>query len=417
MFHQKETYLLYNSLSNSFAELSQEEYNLLYECAVNNDVSAIDGDLKDDLCEMKAIIKNDDFEISKIRYINLVRRFSNTNLALTINPTLECNFGCPYCFEGNHNTASRMTDKVEDAIIEFIKRHSLAKFLNVTWFGGEPLIEFERIRTLTRKMLSLGLDYKASIITNGYLFNEERVRALDELKISFVQITLDGIREIHDKRRCLKSGLPTFDRIVDNIKLLAEYASKTSVSVRVNLDQANAAEYLNIYEYIRDLKLNNVSVHPAFVKDYGNCASCTLDSQKQYAFIKKLYKEHGLAFSSFYPSGNRVECGIRNMNGLVIGPQGELYKCWNDVGKQKMVYGTLNGEINNEEVLLEYLVGADPFDDPKCRKCFLLPVCSGGCPYDRLQMLKKGEGDTCPLMKDKLEDYLWFHYLSKKPKS
>ena len=415
MFQRNETYLLYNSISNSFASLTEEDYNLLSECAAKSDISAIDEELMEDLHKMKAVDSNDDFEISKLRYANLARRFSNSHLSLTINPTLGCNFGCPYCFEGDHKTSPRMTDEVEDAIIEFIKRHKLAKALSVTWFGGEPLMEFQRIQTLTKKMLALDLDYKASIITNGYLFNEERAKALDELKIGFVQITLDGTRATHDARRYLKGGGPTFDRIIANIRLLAEYAPNTSVNIRVNLDEVNTDDFLNLYKYIQDMKLNNVSVHPAFVKDYGNCDNlCELDAQKQYAFIKDLYERHGIAFSSFYPSASRGECGIRNMNGVAIGPSGELYKCWNDVGKPEKVYGSITGGTTNEELLLEYLMDADPFDDPKCRKCILLPVCSGGCPYDRIQAKKNGEGDTCPLMKNHMDDYLWFHYLAKR---
>lgn len=415
MFHRNGTFLLYNSLSNSFVELSEEDYNCISECISRCDVNGIDDDLREDLREIKTIVKNDDFEISKIRYTNLVRRFSNTNLALTINPTLGCNFGCPYCFEGDHKTSPRMTDEVEDAIIEFIKRHSLAKTLNVAWFGGEPLMEFSRIQTLTHKMLALGIEYKASMITNGYLFNVEKAKALSDLKISFVQITLDGTRETHDQRRYLKGGHPTFDRIIENIKLLAEHAPETSVSIRVNLDESNADRFLDIYNYVKNLHLKTVSIHPAFVRDYSDCAnSCAMDSNNQFVFVKKLFEKHGMVFSSFYPSGNRIECGIRNMNGLVIGPLGELYKCWNDVGKEEKVYGSIFGEISNEEVLIDYLMGADPFDDPKCRKCILLPVCSGGCPYDRLQTLKNGESDTCPLMMDNIEDYLWYHYILKE---
>lgn len=101
------------------------------------------------------------------------------------------------------------------------------------------------------------------------------------------------------------------------------------------------------------------------------------------------------------------------MNGVAIGPSGELYKCWNDVGKPEKVYGSITGGTTNEELLLEYLMDADPFDDPKCRKCILLPVCSGGCPYDRIQTQKNGESDTCPLIKNHMDDYLWFHYLAK----
>lgn len=415
MFHKDGTYLLYNSISNSFVEMSKETYAEL-EKIKSGEIESVGDELKEELYKMKAIGSDDDFEIAKIHYVNLCRRFSQQSMALTINPTLGCNFRCPYCFEGEHNTAPRMTDEVENAIVDFIKRHQFVKKIGVTWFGGEPLMEFERMRTLTYKMLDLGIAYSASIITNGYLLNEERIKSLYDLKIQYVQITLDGMREIHDKRRCLKNGNPTFDHIMDNVKMLAKMTPKIHVGIRVNLDDSNTGDFINLYNYIDGMNLKNVAIHPAFVKDYtGNCSNlCALDGDRQYAFIKDQYIRKGLTFSRFYPSGYRTECSIRNMNTVTIGPLGELYKCWNDVGKPEKVYGSVFSGTSNEKVLMEYLMGADPFEDLKCRKCILLPVCSGGCPYDRLEAQKNGKLETCPLMKNRMEDHLWIHYLSKK---
>lgn len=407
--------LIYNSLSNAFAELPEELYNKLRKYSSGDSVEIQDSELMEELIQLKVIVTDDDFEILKFRYQNLSHRFSHNVLALTINPTLGCNFACPYCFEGEHKTSPRMNDEIEDAIISFINRHKLAKVLDVTWFGGEPLLDFSRIKSLTTKMLALGLAYNASIITNGYLLTKNIIQEFERFKIGRVQITIDGPKELHDKRRYLKNGGATFDKILANLVNLSQLAPNIHIGIRVNLDLENKDEFISIYNTITQLQLKNVSIHPAFVKDHtGNCTTCALSSKEQYIYIKELYEKFHISFSRFYPSNDRYECGVRNPNAIVIGPSGELYKCWNDVGNKDKIYGSIFGEITNEKILLDYLIGADPFDDEKCRSCTLLPVCSGGCPYERLELWKRKTVNTCPLMKENIEEYLWFHYLSKK---
>ena len=132
--------------------------------------------------------------------------------------------------------------------------------------------------------------------------------------------------------------------------------------------------------------------------------------QEQAQIVKDLLQKYGLDFSMVFPRSERYECAIRNKNALVIGPEGELYKCWNDVGNKSKVIGNIDGEITNEALLLRYLVAADPFEDPMCQNCFLLPVCGGGCPYSRIQNEYEGTNiNTCLYLKDHLEDFLIAH--------
>lgn len=418
-FKSEGHFFLYNSLSNSFAELDSETYNELYEMKLRNIVSDKIGDeMLSDLKKMKAIVERDDDEINKIKYIASLRRFSNKTLHLTINPTLDCNFACPYCFESEHRHVY-MTDEIEDKCITFIKNHQEAKRLNVTWFGGEPLLAFNRIKSLTGKMKALGLNYSAGMITNGFLLNKKVIECLSDLSINTLQITLDGLAEKHDCRRCLKNGGRTFSRIIENIDLLKRLVPEVNLSVRVNIDSTNEDDFVNIYQFFIEKGYPKISVYPAFVEDITNGNNCALfDSKRQAAFLIRLYKKYGLDFSRFYPAELRYECGVRNANNVVIGPKGELYKCWNDVGNKAKIVGTLDGDISNEPLLLRYLVGADPFDDPKCKECFLLPVCGGGCPYTRLQNYYEGKNiNTCDLIKDNLEEFLMLHYRSKIPKT
>ena len=415
LFKNNNQYYLYNSLSNGFAELDSETYNVIYENI--NDIDALknDKEIYDFLLKMKAIVNSDQVELSKIKYMTLRNRYGHNTIHLTINPTLDCNFACPYCFEKDHSH-NYMSEETEDKIISYLKHFNDLKGISVTWFGGEPLLAFKRIQSLTHKIESLGLPYKAGMITNGYLLNRNIICELKKLHIMSLQITLDGLKNLHDSRRCLKDGSGTFDRIISNISLLDELSPDTHVNIRMNIDKTNIQDFINLYVFVQEKRYKNIRISPAFVEDIDNPNSnpCVFNSAEKALFIKSLLKKHNLSFSLLYPTNYRIECSVRNPLSVVIGPQGELYKCWHDVGKSDMVYGNLDNGITNEKVLLDYLVGADPFNDSSCIKCKLLPVCSGGCPHARLQAEKNGlKHAVCPPIKNNLKSFLILHKKEK----
>lgn len=397
-------------MSNSLAELKLEDYEMLENLRANN-LPLADEELEKQLRQLKVIVDNDMDEINKVKYINLLNRNENRRLILTINPTLACNFNCPYCFENEHSNIY-MHDLVEEKIILFIKKHVGLKALDVTWFGGEPLLAFDRIVSMTKKMQNLGLNYKAGMITNGYLLTEKVISKLESLAISSIQITIDGMADLHNTRRCLKSGKPTFDKILQNIDLLQKVNPQIRLNVRVNVDKTNYADFLELYKFLKDKHYPTLNVNLASVKDMTGCYKCnhSYDMQEQAQIVKDLLQKYGLDFSMVFPRSERYECAIRNRNALVIGPEGELYKCWNDVGNKSKIIGNIDGKITNEALLLRYLVAADPFEDPKCQECFLLPVCGGGCPYSRIQNEYEGTNiNTCLYIKDHLKDFLVTH--------
>ncbi len=414
LFSRENVNLLYNSLSNAFVALDKESYDLLSKLQAGDDTSALPEDIKEMLLKTKGIA-DDEFEVNKIKYVIRSARFNDSHLALTINPTLACNFACPYCFEYDHN-GKTMTTETENRIVDFVKSHSEAKSMRITWFGGEPLIAFDRIESLSQKLMSLGLEYDAGIISNGYLVNEDVAKRMSHLHITSMQITLDGLKERHDSRRCLKNGGATFDRIISSIKLLREFAPNIRIGIRVNIDHENDQEFITLYKFITEKFDGKVSVFPAFTGDStekGNCNLYNRNERREFAI--KMFNEHGLVFDSFYPQSFRMECAIRKRATYVIGPEGELYGCWNDVGNPSRVYGNISEGLTNESLFISYKTKADPLEDHNCLKCLLFPVCHGGCPYERIKRLERGDspGD-CPLIKDNIDNYLWFHYLCKQ---
>lgn len=419
LFNHGEKYFLYNSLSNSFGKLNKDSHLEICRFIESGDLKKLDQPLVEQLLKMKAIVSNDQDEINKIKYVTLSRRNDDSRLILTINPTLACNFACSYCFEKQHPNIF-MNGTIENKIINFINLHKSAKILDVTWFGGEPLLAFDRIVSLTKKMQALNLKYKAGIITNGYLLTEDIIKQLPSLAIGSVQITLDGMASLHDSRRCLKSGKPTFETIIHNIDILKTQNPEIFVSVRVNVDSTNDNHFIELYNFLTEKHYWNFSLSLSFVTDLSGCHPCdTMYNREQKAnFIMNLRRKYNLDFSWIYPQPDRYECAIRNKNAVVIGPEGELYKCWNDVGNKDMVVGNIDGKITNQSLLLRYLVGADPLEDSKCQGCFLFPVCGGGCPYSRIQQTyEEKDVNVCPLIKDNLEEFLLTHAFCKQYES
>ena len=349
LFESEGRYYIYNSLSNSLAKLDKDVYDEITTCRENNSFDFQDEDTLEMLKNMKVLVDNDMDEINKIKYVNLLRRNEPRRLILTINPTLACNFSCPYCFEGNHPNIY-MTEKVEDDIVNFIKSNKEAKAVSVTWFGGEPLLAFDRMVSLTKKIQALGLRYNADMITNGYLLSEDVISQLPALGISSMQITIDGPVRIHDSRRCLKSGAPTFDRIISNIDNVKRLQPDISVSVRVNVDKTNEKDFVELYRLFSDKHYKKFAVSLAFVKDISGCNTCSdfCNSREQAEFVLSLLRKYDLDFSYTYPLSARYECAVRNRNAIVIGPEGELYKCWQDVGCKDKVVGYINGKVTNE---------------------------------------------------------------------
>lgn len=412
LFEKDSEFFIYNSLSNSFALVPKGIYSYLIKCKVGKTVDGLPKETIDDLKRMKALVISDETERLRIKHETQRHRFSNSQLILTVCPTLSCNFRCGYCFEQNHPDIN-MDDDTENRLIDFIKSRTLITGIGMTWFGGEPLLQFRRIESLTEKIFAIGKNYSAGIITNGFLLNEKIAEKLSYLKINRIQITLDGLETTHDKRRVLKNGGPTFHRIIENIAVTTETSPQTHISIRVNIDKDNTEDYLRIFEYIQSQHWKNVSIHPAFVeKITKNHCGYTLSPEVRMKLIHHYADKTNTPSNGFYPDGIRDECAIRNINSYVIGPKGEIYKCWNDVGDPDRVVGNINGKITNEALLLDYLTGADPLEDPKCMECILLPICGGGCPYERLK--KSPDHDICPLLKNNLNDFLWKKYLKQK---
>jgi len=313
-----------------------------------------------------------------------------------------------------------MTRETEAHVIEFIRKHKRVNILNLTWYGGEPLLKFDSIERLLPEIventhIKLGLH---SMTTNGYLLDEKKSIFFKKYPLTSIQITIDGNKENHDKRRTLIPNIPTYDRIVENIDRFNYYNPDTYVTIRTNLDNSNVDSFPDILKEFNNRwwdQGKKVVVYPAFVRDYSeSCKSnCLLINRIQKMdFFVNLYKKHNLDVG-FYPEHCTGGCGATVLNYYVVGPEGELYKCWNDLGVKDAIIGYLNkDEIVNYELLTRYMAGPTMMDSQECVDCKLFPICEGGCIWERHKNIFEGrEFDyLCHTRKENLDQSFELHY-------
>jgi uncharacterized protein len=252
--------------------------------------------------------------------------------------------------------------------------------------------------------------------------DEKKSKYFSQHPLNLIQITIDGDRETHDQRRGLINGGGTFDTIIENIDTFFKFNKRTNVSIRMNIDSTNITKFILLHNLLTDKwKDENLNIYPAFVSDRSekcsnNCA--ILDIEKQNKFIFEMYEKHGIAIN-LYPELQLSGCSATNVNSYLVGPKGELYKCWNDIGIEDKVIGNLNTEkLNNQHILAQYLVGPSMFEDQKCIACELFPVCDGGCQWMRLKNINEATNfNLCSNKKNYLTKFLELHYLSRKNKA
>lgn len=410
--------LVYNTYTGAFAVMTLETQKTYREiesyCGLIS--SECDNPNLFAMQEYGYIVPKNIDELKRVRDDRTTARLDSSIINLTIAPTMQCNMRCPYCYE--YRSAIHMDENTENLLIEFLfDKYNCSKDLshiNVTWYGGEPLVNKSGLFRLSRKLIefcdSHGIDYTASIVTNGVLLDFNTAKLLVEKhKVTQAQITIDGMEENHNKRRILASGAGSFHTIIENINNIKGFLP---IFVRVNVDRENQKDLKNMLDYFRnDLGWQeNPMVYLAPVVSYTD--NCSIKSNKcfessafasvdvdftRYNYEVNKYWDINLA----YPEPRRISCGAECRNNYVVDPAGNLYTCWLLINQVDKSCGNLHESFKFNSRYDEWVDSDLPED---CDDCQYLPVCQGGCAFYRID---KGTGPACShtfySYKDKLE--------------
>lgn len=320
---------------------------------------------------------------------------SPTQLDIVIAPTMLCNLKCVYCFEENackeDGFDNKTVEQIYNFLTKYIKSFSSLKILRVKWFGGEPLLKYNEIVNLSKKLIEFcdnnNIVYKADIITNGVLLTKDRALILkNECRLLNCQITLDGFEQNYCKLKRATKG--QYDSVINNI---CDAADILQINIRLNANNENYDELKRLAKYLlKDLKLENkVSIYLADLKSF----ECNADFNKQdimenetctnnkINFIKYLRDE--LKVKKYFlplPKAKKCHCLFMKQYNFIIGPKGEFYRCEHLIGEKDKVIGDSKigfyyNDYEMNELELQH--------DKKCYNCPVFPVCLGGCRDER----------------------------------
>ena len=404
LFNDKGQYFLFNAETVFFSEIDKELYTNLHDREFDRIPEAVMGKLK----EKRVVIEDTETDLYfyNCKTNTLLKAYDTRTLTIVIAPTTGCNFECPYCFEPKKNPKT-MTPEVENRIIEFINSKTHAENIAITWYGGEPLLAFDIIERLYDRIVAeTGKKITAhGIITNGFLINNRIIDFFKRSGLKNIQISFDGIKKNHDQSRYLKDGhKPTFDRIVANMEKLARAIPELNIQARVNINRENVLDFAEIFKMFSDHDwCRKVNVYPGIIHEDSVdgatiCSRCYTESNLPELY--ELIEQSGVPVN-YLPKISNKGCILQSVEALIIGPEGELYKCWEDVSKPERIIGSImEGNTGDYRLMMRYLHECGAFDE-ECKKCSVFPVCWGGCGYRRYRNLYNGaELELCSPLKN-----------------
>ncbi|MDO4594991.1 MAG: radical SAM protein [Tissierellia bacterium] len=322
-------------------------------------------------------------EIDKINERYYEDKKKGDHLILTIMLNKDCNMKCKYCHENGFKNGVYLDDKIANLILKKLRRYILVnkfKKVSIYYYGGEPFLSISRIDTLSKAILKLQNELKFeldfSISTNGTLLNDKSVDILVSNHIKSVQVSIDGPKFIHDKRRQL-SGKSSFDIIMKNIN---KYKEHINFLIRCNIDKHN---YLYFDQLLKELKfrigINDLNFYFDFVSNTHNQTKHNhkyiFSTEEQMQIIKELWRIQ-INNNIKLKSKNIFEgrCGDISMANLTIDINGNLYTCPGLCSLENFKVGNI--KYGYYPVMHDLICNKL---SNKCSKCEFLLVCRGGC--------------------------------------
>ncbi|WP_326982461.1 radical SAM protein [Chryseobacterium sp. MYb264] len=393
-----ERYYLYNSFSQKFLIIDPILKDLLEASKNENieDLEEIHPTFYNYLVAEDFIISREIDEVEKVKKIAKAVDENQSNFLLTINPTMNCNFKCWYCYE-THVKTSKFSQSMIEKVGKFIEKTTLKpamSYFQLAFFGGEPLLYFKKdvvpvIQKLQEECVKNSVDYSVSFTTNGYLIDDYFIDFFNSHKITpSFQITLDGYKEKHDEVRFVNAKKGSYHEIVKNIKRLIN--NLFFVRLRVNYTSENIADTYKIAEEFEDIPSDIkkryllMDFHRVWQDSQNDGINEIVEENTDRI------KENGIQVKHMTPDNVRNSCYADKRNSAVINYNGDLFKCTaRDFTTAKRAgYIDENGDLIWEDNYLERRMDVK-FKNKPCLSCRLLPICNGGCSQHAMEAEEK----------------------------
>lgn len=412
--------ILYNTYSGHIMEMNDTDIHYM----LDSDLANINSEKKEGYLKQGFIVDSDVNEDDIIDELRKKYIVESETLYLYLLPTEECNFRCVYCYEQFKHVW--MHKCIQDSIIEYVRQNiKKYKYLRVEWFGGEPLLALDIVEYMSAKLINIcrenSVIYYAAMTTNAYTLNLNTFKKLIRCKVRSYQITIDGLKETHDRQRCLANGNGTFERIIKNL-IDVKNNVKTNVldiTLRVNISKSILQNIYSVIDYFNETLLvdKRFNLFLKLVGDYGgdrikNISEqlCDLnDLDDAIAYCKKI----GINMYESAPLGiGENVCYASKNSSWVIGADGKIYKCTVALYDDANHVGNVeeNGEFKIFEDKLKLWTGSCREHGFQCSNCANSPICLYSICYKRIL---RGQDTGCQFIDDEIQKHL-INYINCK---
>ncbi len=406
---------------------SEQEYKIAKQLRDKYTINQIKEayDEINELIDADVLFSKDDYE----QYANMM--VASPIKAMCLHVAHDCNLRCKYCFAstGDFGGGRSLLDvETGKKAIDFLLKYSAGrKNLELDFFGGEPLMNFDVVKQVVEYARSKEKQYnkvfRFTITTNGVLLNDEIIDYINK-EMSNVVLSIDGRKEIHDKIRPTVNNKGSYDIIVPKYKELVDkrlsegnkydqyYVRGTFT--KYNLDFSKDVMHLN------EIGFDQISVEPVVSDTDKDYALTDKDLPEIFAEYEKLAKElidrkksgNGFNFFHFMLDLDQGPCAIKRLRGcgcgneyVAVTPDGDVYPCHQFVGQEEWKMGSVH-DLSVDFKKKDYFAKANIYTKEECKSCWAKFYCSGGCNANNLTY----EGDvlkphkiSCELEKKRLE--------------
>ena len=387
------TYKLLDYVAPPFADVCPDEIIVKMDGFDKDDVKECYAELKE-LYDAKMLFTEDDYE----QYAAMAMKAPIKAMCLHVSH--DCNLRCKYCFAQTGDFGGdRMLMKPETGkrAMDFLIKHSANREnLEVDFFGGEPLMNFDMVKKLVaycREQEKIhNKNFRFTITTNGMLLDDEKIDYINK-EMSNCVLSLDGRKEVNDNIRPTPNGKGSYDIIVPKYQKLVAGRGTKDYYVRGTFTKYNL-DFANDVLHISDLGFEQLSVEPVVTDPempYAITESDLPTIFAEYDRLEKLMEEQKLAnkrkfnFFHFMIDLSGGPCVAKRLSGcgsgteyLAVTPWGDFYPCHQFVGNEKFLMGNVDEGIVRPDIVDEFKC-CNVYAKEKCRSCFAKFYCSGGC--------------------------------------
>ena len=419
----KLSYDIINFLNvKNFAPTSSEaKFKLIDDLKYDYDRGEISDALADiaELYENGMLWAKDDFEIASNLKENAPVK------AMCLHVSHDCNLRCKYCFadEGKYHTEKRelMTAETGKRAMDYLVEHSgHRRNLEVDFFGGEPLMNFEVVKEVVEYARELEKKhnkvFRFTVTTNGILLDEKKLEYINE-NMSNIVLSIDGRKEVNDRMRYRADGSGSYDKIVPIFQKVAESRNQDNYYVRGTFTRENL-DFSKDVIHLADLGFKQISIEPVVCGEETDYSLREEDLPKIFNEYERRIKEgNGFNFFHFMIDLEEGPCIIKRLSGcgcgceyLAVAPNGDVYPCHQFVGSEEYKMGSLYDSNGLNKELRSTFEKCNVYTKPDCDSCFAKFFCSGGCIANACLIngdMNKPHKLSCQMMKKRVECSLY----------